>query len=142
MSEPNSNPSQQPNKKPNNRWRWLSWVLYSAAFFLLAVWMFGGDTYSSTKDLSYTKFSAYIENDAIKSITVYDNNKAKALVVPTHYVLVFGEQAKGEQAKGEITSQIPSVEEFSKYIDGINGKRKDLGKTAIDIRYEKSRDTW
>ncbi|MGN0235613.1 MAG: ATP-dependent zinc metalloprotease FtsH [Paludibacteraceae bacterium] len=130
------------NQKPN-RWRWVSWLLYSIAFFLLAVWMFGGDVGSTaSKELSYTKFAAYIENDAVKDITVYDDNRAKALVKPQSYVLVFGDQGKGEQAKGEVVSQIPSVEEFSKYLDGVNSTRKAEGKTAIDVRYEKSKDYW
>ena len=149
MSEQNPNPSNNnfPNMKPNNRkpnrWRWVSWLLYSVAFFLLAIWMFGGDAGSTaSKELSYTKFVAYIENDAVKDITVYDDNRAKALVKPQSYVLVFGDQGKGEQAKGEVASQIPSVEEFSKYLDGVNSARKAAGKVAIDVRYEKSKDYW
>ena len=143
MNEPNPNMPQKPNTPKPNKWRWVSWVLYSIAFFLLAVWMFGGDTGNgSHKDISYTKFVAYIENGAIKNITVYDDNRAQALVVPTHYVLVFGEQVKGEDAKGEISSQIPSVEEFSKYLDTVNAQRKEAGQVAIDIRYEKSKDNW
>ena len=85
MSEQNPNPSNNnfPNMKPNNqkpnRWRWVSWLLYSVAFFLLAIWMFGGDAGSAaSKELSYTKFVAYIENDAVKDITVYDDNRAGA----------------------------------------------------------------
>ena len=69
MSEQNPNPSNNnfPNMKPNNqkpnRWRWVSWLLYSVAFFLLAMWMFGDETGSAaSKELSYTKFVAYIEN--------------------------------------------------------------------------------
>ena len=66
----------KPNNQKPNRWRWVSWLLYSVAFFLLAMWMFGGDAGSTaSKELSYTKFVAYIENDAVKDITVYDDNR-------------------------------------------------------------------
>lgn len=148
MSEPNPNQSNNnyPHPKPNPQkpspWRWVNWVLYGVAFFLLAVYLFGGDGNSASKELSYTKLTAYIDNDAIKEITVFDDNSAKALVKPTSYALVFGEQGKGEKAKGEIQTQVPSVEEFAKFIEQINADRKAKNQVAIDVRYEKSKDNW
>lgn len=104
--------------------------------------MFGGNEGGSKKDLSYTKFTAYIENNAVEKLVVYDDNHAEAIIRPTSYVLVFGDQAKGEQAKGKLVAQVPTVEEFAKYMDDVNKRRSEADMLPIDVRYEKSRDYW
>lgn len=106
------------------------------------MWLFGGNEGGSKKDLSYTKFTAYIENNAVEKLVVYDDNHAEAIIRPTSYVLVFGDQAKGEQAKGKLVAQVPTVEEFAKYMDDVNKRRSEADMLPIDVRYEKSRDYW
>ena len=124
------------------RFRWVSWLLYTFAFLLMAVWLFGGDEIKSQKGLSYTKLTAYIENDAVKDLLVYDDNHVEATIRTTSYVVVFGEQAKGEQANGKLTAQIPSVDEFAKYIDKVNTDRKETGKQPIDVSYKPTKNYW
>ena len=133
------NPNGQQKGPGKPRFRWVSWILYALAFMLLAVFFFG-DGSDSQKGLSYTKLTAYIENDAVKEMVVYDDNHVEATIRPTSYVLVFGEQAKGEQAKGQLTAQIPGVEEFAKYIDKVNADRKDAGKQPIDVSYKQNKN--
>ena len=58
------------------------------------------------------------------------------------YALVFGNQEAGEDVKGKLKAQVPSVEEFAKYIDTVNVSRKEKGKAAIDVSYAKSKDYW
>ena len=58
------------------------------------------------------------------------------------YVLVFGNQASGEKASGEISSQIPSVEEFSKYMAEVNAKREKQKQAPVDVTYKESRNYW
>ena len=136
-----TNPNGQKDpQKP--RFRWLSWLMYTLAFFLIAVFLFGDGESGSQKGLSYTKLAQYIENDAVKDITVYDDNHVEATIRPTSYVLVFGEQAKGEQADGKLHAQIPSVDEFAKYIDSVNTTRKETGKQLIDVTYKQSKNYW
>jgi len=134
----------QPNKQDqkNKRPRW-SWLYYAVMIGLLIFFFFpiGGDK-NSNKDLSYTKFTAYVDNDAIASLVVYDDNTVKAKIRPESYALVFGNQEAGENVKGELNSLIPSVEEFAKYIDQVNVTRKEQGKAAIDVSYAKSKDHW
>ena len=101
----------------------------------------GGDK-GASKDLSYTKFTAYIDNDAVASVKVYDDNTAEAKIRPESYALVFGNQEAGEDVKGKLNAQVPSVEEFAKYIDNVNVTRKENGKAAIDVSYAKSKDYW
>ena len=101
----------------------------------------GGDK-TSSKDLSYTKFTAYIENDAVASVKVYDDNTAKAKIRPEKYAIVFSNQEAGEDVKGELNILVPSVDEFAKYIDNVNLTRKSEGKAAIDVSYAKSKGDW
>ena len=92
--------------------------------------------------MSYTKLTAYIEAGAIEKIEVTDDLQANAFVRPQSYTLVFGTQGEGERAKGTLHTQVPSIDEFSKYIDGVNATRKANGQAAIDVKYDKSRDYW
>ena len=141
-------PKQQPNKSNKNNPKqpkksWLSWLYYALAFGLLMMFFAPtGSGKGANKDLSYTKFTAYINNDAVASVVVYDDNTAKAKIRPESYALVFGNQEAGEDVRGELKAVIPTVEEFAKYIDGVNLARKEQGKAAIDVSYAKSKGQW
>ena len=134
-------PKQQNQKnQPPKRSRW-SWLYYAVMVGLMLMLLFPiGGKDGADKDLSYTKFTAYIDNGAVASLVVYDDNTAKAKIRPESYVLVFGNQERGENVKGELNALIPSVEEFSKYIEQVNADRKEQGKAAIDVSYAKSKD--
>ena len=94
------------------------------------------------KDLSYTQFTSYIEKDMVEQLTVYDDNSAKATIRPEQYELVFGTTEHAREVKGMLTTQVPSVEEFAKYTDEVNARRRQQGLKAIDVKYEKSKDIW
>ena len=137
--------NKKPNKRqvPNGPRRWINLLMYAAAFVLLGYWIYGDKAgEGASKDLSYTKFTAYVEADAVEKIVAYDDLNLKASVKPAKYTLVFGGQADGERAKGQLQVQIPSVEEFSKYIDGVNANRKEQGLAVIDVKYDKSHNYW
>ena len=137
------NNGQQPQLPQNGPRRWLSLIFYSVAFALIAYYFFGNkDNEGASKELSYTKLCAYIEVGAIDKIEVTDDLKARANVKPQSYTLVFGTQGDGERARGVLNTQVPSVEEFAKYMDSVNTKRKADGQAVIDITYTKSRDYW
>ncbi|MBR5854339.1 MAG: ATP-dependent zinc metalloprotease FtsH [Paludibacteraceae bacterium] len=131
----------QQNKKPKRSP--LTWLYYAVMIGLLVFFFFpvGGEK-GADKDLSYTKFTAYIDNDAVAAIKVYDDNSAEAKIRPESYALVFGNQEAGEDVKGKLNAQVPSVEEFAKYIDNVNVTRKEKGKVAIDVSYAKSKGDW
>ena len=123
--------------------RWISLVFYTLAFVVLGFYLFGDkEGAGMSKELSYTKLTAYIEAGAIEKIEVTDDLMASAHVRPQSYTLVFGTQGDGERAKGVLKSQVPSIEEFSKYMDGVNTSRKDSGQAVIDVKYTKSHDYW
>lgn len=149
MAEQNKRPSVRnnrpnPNDPKNKGRRWLSLLFYACAFGLLGFWMFGGNKNNegAQKDLSYTKFQSYVRNDAIESLVIYDDNTTKAKVNKESYRLVFGDEAKGEEAKGSIKAFIPSVDEFTHFMDAVNEERREAEKPAIDVSYAKSRDYW
>jgi len=131
------------NGQPSGPRRWLGILFYTLAFALLGYYMFGDKEGNGvSKELSYTKLTAYIEVGAIDKIEVTDDLIAKSQVRPQNYTLVFGTQGDGERARGILKTQIPSIEEFSKYMDGVNASRKEAGQAAIDVKYAKSHDYW
>lgn len=139
----NNNSPRKPGKQPSGGRRWLSILFYTLAFALMGFYFFGDkEGAGASKELSYTKLTAYIDAGAIEKIDVADDLQAKATVKPQSYTLVFGTQGDGEKAKGLLKTQVPSVEEFSKYMDGVNATRKANGQAAIDVTYSKSRDYW
>ena len=136
-------PQMNNNQQPSGPRRWLSLLFYTLAFALLGFYFFGDkEGNGASKELSYTKLTAYIEAGAIDKIEVTDDLQAKATVKPQSYTLVFGTQGDGERAKGILKTQVPSVEEFDKYMSGVNATRKANGQAAIDVKYEKSHDYW
>ncbi|MBQ1859227.1 MAG: ATP-dependent zinc metalloprotease FtsH [Paludibacteraceae bacterium] len=123
--------------------RWLGILFYTLAFSLLAYYFFvPKEDMGASKDLTYTKLKAYIEIGAIEKIVVTDDLEAKATVRPQNYSIVFGTQGDGENAKGTLKTQVPSLEEFSKFIDEVNDTRKQKGEAAIDVKFDKSHDYW
>ena len=136
-NQPNNPKQDQKPKRPR-----MSWLYYVIMIGLLVLFFMPFGDKSTQKDLSYTKFKAYIENDAVASVVVSDDNTAKAKIRPESYVVVFGNREQGENVDGELTAQIPSVEEFSKYIDQVNDTRRAQDKASIDVSYKKSRDYW
>ena len=143
MAEKRNNKPQRKGPQPSGGRRWISLVLYTLAFALMGFYFFGDkEGAGASKELSYTKLTAYIEAGAIEKIEVSDDLQAKATVKPQSYTLVFGTQGDGEKAKGVLRTQIPAVDEFSKYMDAVNTARKEAGQAAIDVTYTKSRDYW
>ena len=132
-----------PNGQPSGPRRWFGILLYTAAFAILGFYLFGNkEGNGASKELSYTKLTAYIDAGTIEKIEVADDLQATATVRPQHYTMVFGTQGDGEKAKGQLRTQVPSVEEFSKYMDSVNAGRKADGKAVIDVTYVKSHDYW
>ena len=133
----------QRGNQPSGPRRWISILFYTFAFALIGFYFFGDKQgQGASKELSYTKLTAYVEAGAIEKIEVTDDLMAKATVKPQSYTLVFGSQGDGEKARGVLKTQVPSIEEFSKYIDGVNASRKADGQAAIDVKYAKSHDYW
>ncbi len=143
MAEKKNNKPKPQNPQPGGGRRWLSVLFYTIAFAVLGYYFIGDKEGAGlSKELSYTKLTAYIETGAIEKIEVSDDLQAKATVKPQSYTLVFGSQGDGEKVRGVLRTQVPSVEEFAKYMDTVNADRKAAGQAAIDVTFAKSRDYW
>ncbi|MCQ2342822.1 MAG: ATP-dependent zinc metalloprotease FtsH [Paludibacteraceae bacterium] len=130
-----------PQQPKRNKWRWVYYVILFGALGYFLFYSPGKDK-AMNKELSYTQFTAYVENDAIKSISVNTNCKVEATVQPASYVVVFGTRESGEKAKGLLQTQVPSVEEFAKWITEQNTARQEKGLSAIDVTYTDSHNIW
>ena len=131
--------SNEPSKKPK---RGFGWLLYAAMFLILGLMMMPGKDKETSKELSYTKFTTYIEKDHVEKVVIYDDNHAKGIVKQSSYILVFGDITKAEDQKGAIQALIPSVEEFSKYMAQVNEERQARNLSVIDVSIEKAHDYW
>ena len=81
------------NGQPSGPRRWISILFYTLAFAILGFYFFGNkDGAGMSKELSYTKLTAYIEVGAIEKIEVTDDLMASSHVKPQSYTLVFGTQ--------------------------------------------------
>lgn len=127
---------QQPKKKGGIGWGWLYMIIIAV---LLGSYLFADST--TAKDITYTQLQSYIENDVIESLIVYDNGNVKAIVREQEKAVVFGE-AQDKHPDRSISVSIPSVDEFNKYMTEQNNLRKQEGKAAIELTFEKSRDWW
>ena len=145
MAENNNRPrpqGPQGQQSGQPRRRWLKILIYTAIFGLLGYYFFGEKDGGPSKDINYTELQGYIENGYIEKVEVDDELKAKANVKPEFYSVVFSEQGKGEDAKGVLKTQVPSLEEFSKFIDGVNTARKEKEETKIQVEYKTTHNYW
>ena len=131
---------QQPNQSP--RRRWFKILFYILAFGLIGYYFFGEKDGGPSKNINYTELQGYIEVGAIEKIEVNDELQAKANVKQESYSVVFGAQGDGEEAKGVVKTQVPSMEEFSKYIEGINATRKANDEPKIQVAYTTTHNYW
>ena len=145
QNNPN-NPGKMNNRgNGNGRWRaFLRTMLYAAIVFFVVGWFFSDREEKDEKksEISYTKFVQYVEGNMVEKVVVFDDNSAKVTIRPMNYAIVFGDQAKGEEAKGKIRTQVPSTEEVSKFMDSTNADRKQRGLAPIDVSFDKSKDYW
>ncbi len=138
---PTNNPNQQDQNDPKRRRG--RWLYYSLLIILLAFMLYPISSEKEVEtDMSYTRFTTFIEQNMVVAVTVYDDNKAKATIASEHYDVVFGTEENAAKVKGVIKTQIPGVEEFAKYMAETNDKRKQAGMKVIDVKFEKSRDMW
>jgi len=139
QSDNTDNNKQNKDKQKNKKRKSLLWIYLLITAVLFGSYFFTGD--SAQKDISYTKLQAYIQNDVVESLKIYDNNIAKAKIKETQAVTVFGDKV-AEHKDLLLTVDIPSVDEFNKYMTDINNQRLEEGKPKIDLTFEKNRDFW
>ena len=127
----------QPDQKPK-RSRW-TWVYYGVMIGLLVLMFFPSS--AGSKDFNYTELTNHLDSGYVKSVVVNrDDNTAVAEIYPQHYNDVFETTEEIEKTGGKIQTQIPTVEEFNKYIDKVNDS-KGAEDAIIEVKYE-SESQW
>ena len=117
-------------------------LFYTALFALIGFYMFGDKEAGASKEIPYTQLQRLIVNGTIEQLEVSDELIAKALPVDSARKVSFRELSEEERVKSFYKSQVPSLEEFSKFMDGVNADRKVHFQAPIEVKYTKSHDYW
>ncbi|NDV46451.1 ATP-dependent metallopeptidase FtsH/Yme1/Tma family protein [Paludibacter sp. 221] len=133
---PDGNPNNNNPKNPNEKkFKFnFSWIYGLIILILLGSYFFSDTTPS--KDVPFSTFEEYVKNGSIEKIQVYTSrNTLEATVAAEAANEVFGSRADSYKDR-MITVRIPSVEEFSKFIQ----KAKDeYGYTGV-VDYKEGRN--
>lgn len=133
--KPTPTPSNQ--GKPNGKTPKfnISWI-YGIIIMVLIGSYFFNDT-PPAKDVPYSTFEEYVKQGIVEKIDVYSTkNSLEAQVSESSIPKVFGKNAEVYKKERKISVRIPSVEEFSKFIN--KSKEDNLYKGVVD--YKVSRD--
>jgi len=113
----------------------ISWI-YGIIIAVLIGSYFFNDT-PPAKDVPYSTFEEYVKTGIVEKIDVFSaKNMLEAKVTEKSIPTVFGKNAEIYKKERKISVRIPSVEEFSKFIN--KAKDENLYKGIVD--YQVSRD--
>ncbi|MDH6310398.1 cell division protease FtsH [Dysgonomonas sp. PFB1-18] len=122
-------PSTKGPKMPFNLY-WIYLLVFGA---IIGMYFFTEN--SVTKEVPWTDFQGYVENNSINKIVVDNkNNTLKAFVRPDSVKTVFKTDAERAGNNPAIVVRIPSADKFSDFYDKV---RADY-KYNIDVSYESS----
>ena len=135
-------PPMQSGQPQRPQRRWLKMLFYTALFALIGFYMFGDKEAGASREIPYTQLQRLIVNGTIEQLEVSDELIAKALPIDSARKITFRDLSEEERAKSFYKSQVPSLEEFSKFMDGVNADRKVHFQAPIEVKYTKSHDYW
>lgn len=115
------------------------WLYVLIGLALCSLWFMQDDTVS--KDVSWTEFQTYVEDNGVKSITVYsDKRMAEGLLTDSMTNVLFGQNEKplseGTAFKGAIITDIPSNDKLEEKVEQWRADGIFTG----NVKYEKSSD--
>lgn len=129
----NKQPQNTPQPKKRPRFRF-SWFYTSLLVFMFASYLFTTPG-ANNKEVPYSEFQTSIEEGKVESVVVFSSNKAEA-TLKEDSTQMFQSQEKSLQQKKKITTQIPSGEEFSKFLEKA---KIDYGYTGA-VQYKEEKD--
>jgi cell division protease FtsH len=110
--KPNQAPQKPTGKMPKFSFSWI----YGLIILILIGSYFLNDTVQS-KDVPFSTFQEYVKGGMIEKIDVFSaKNAVQAIVVKDSIKKVFGDKYKDYEKDRIINVRIPSVEDFSKFI--------------------------
>ncbi|NLH29783.1 MAG: ATP-dependent zinc metalloprotease FtsH [Bacteroidales bacterium] len=112
--------------------------MYTLIFVaLLALYFFGGN--SSVKEVSWSDFQKYVNEDRVESIVIYSNKEiAEAKVRKESAGYIFGEDVNAAGKNPVITVRIPSAEGASEFIDKVKSEKG----YNIEVRFDTTSEIW
>ncbi|NMB49301.1 MAG: ATP-dependent zinc metalloprotease FtsH [Bacteroidales bacterium] len=143
MDKNNKNSNRQPplnpnkdNKPPKSSFNayWIYTIIFIA---LLALYFFGGN--SSVKEVSWSDFQKYVNEDRVESVVIYSNKEiAEAKVRSESVDYIFEESANAAGKNPVITVRIPSAEGASEFIDKVKSEKG----YNIEVRFDTTSEIW
>ena len=127
------------NKKPDNTGKPagkspkfnISWIYGLIIAVLIGSWFLNDNT--PVKEVPYSTFEEYVKGGIVERISVYSaKNYLEARVDSNSIKKVFGSKADVYKKERKISVQIPSVDEFSKFIN--KAKEDNLYKGIVDYK--------
>lgn len=127
------------NKKPDNNGKPagkspkfnISWIYGLIIAVLIGSYFFNDNT--PVKEVPYSTFEEYVKNGMVERISVFSaKNYLEARVDSNAVKKVFGTKADVYKKDRKISVQIPSVDEFSKFIN--KAKEDNLYKGIVDYK--------
>lgn len=127
------------NKKPDNNGKPagkspkfnISWIYGLIIAVLIGSYFFNDNT--PVKEVPYSTFEEYVKNGMVERISVFSaKNYLEARVDSNAVKKVFGTKAEVYKKDRKISVQIPSVDEFSKFIN--KAKEDNLYKGIVDYK--------
>ena len=127
------------NKKPDNNGKPagkspkfnISWIYGLIIAVLIGSYFFNDNT--PVKEVPYSTFEEYVKNGMVERISVFSaKNYLEARVDSNAVKKVFGSKADVYKKDRKISVQIPSVDEFSKFIN--KAKEDNLYKGIVDYK--------
>ncbi len=115
----------------------ISWIYTIIILVLLGSLLFNKEAPSKTP---YSTFETYIEKGYVESVTVFSTNVVVAKISNHALTEVFGTNEATYPREQSITINIPSVEEFSKYIS--QQKKENPALAGMKVDYEEGRNYW
>ena len=122
-----------PQKQPFNAY----WIYTLIFFALMGLYFFGGDT--SKKEVSWSDFQQYVNNNQIESVIVYSNKEmAEAKVRPEYMNTILGNQPANAKKNPLITVHVPSTDAVSQFLDKVKAEKG----YNIEVRFDRSSEIW
>lgn len=124
----NTNP-----KQPFNPY-WIYAVVLAA---LMGMWFFGQNT--AMKEVKWSEFQQYVNDNRIKSVTVYSNKEtAEAVVREESVAHIFGDDAAKVGNNPFIVVKVPSTDGAAEFIDTVKKEQN----YDIDLSFDTSSELW
>ena len=124
------------NKKPKSPFN-PYWIYTIIILGLLGMFFFGGNV--SEKEVTWSQFQEYVNDDRVEKIVVYSKKEsAKALVREGSVKHIFKDDADKVKANPTIVVTIPSADKVSEFIDTVKEEKGYEIETSFDTSSELS----